>query len=238
MCCLTKKRRWAALSTAVLVAALWFARAGLLRGLAGGLIVDQPAAGADCVCLSSAWDGPGPYGCYRLAGELRRKGQPCKVLLIGPAPRRLAEVGAVPSFASLSRSALAAEGIPAEDVSVLRSDGRGDRDFARTLDGWLRAHPRATVLWTCPRFRSAKVRRVLDAVLDPADARRVRVHGLANYRLDETNWWSSRQGLWHFAVAWLLQLDRWAGGDAPPPAKLSAADYERHFLSALKERSR
>jgi hypothetical protein len=132
---------------------------------------------------------------------------------------------------------LAAEGVPAEDVSVLRSDGRGDRDFARALAAWLRTHPRATVLWTCPRFRSARVRVILDAVLGSADAGRVRVRGLADPRFDETNWWSSRPGLWYFGVDWLLRLDGWFGDNVPPAANPSADAYERSFLATLKERS-
>ena len=109
---------------------------------------------------------------------------------------------------------------------VLLSHGRGDRNFARTLDAWLRAHPGATVLWACPQFRSARVRQILDAVLGPADARRVRVRGLADHRFDETNWWSSRQGLWYFAVGWLLRLDGWLGDNAPPVEKQSADEYD------------
>ena len=157
-------------------------------------------------------------------------------MLVWPGLRRLVEVGAVPTFGSLSRSALAAEGVPAWDVDVLLSHGRGDRNFARTLDAWLRAHPGATVLWACPQFRSARVRQILDAVLGPADARRVRVRGLADHRFDETNWWSSRQGLWYFAVGWLLRLDGWFGDNAPPVEKQSADEYERRFLAALKEK--
>jgi hypothetical protein len=172
-----------------------------------------------------------------LVGDLRRKGQPCKVLLIAPAPGRLVEVGAVPSFASLSRPALAAQGVPAEDVSVRRSDGRSDRAFVRALGAWLRAHSAVTVLWACPRFRSANLRRTLDAVLDPADAARVRVRALVDNSFDEANWWTSRRGIRRFGFGWLLRLGAWLGGGAVPPATLSADEYERSFLETIKEQS-
>jgi hypothetical protein len=61
------------------------------------------------------------------------------------------------------------------------------------------------------------------------------VRALADYRFDETNWWSSRPGLWYFAVGWLLRLDGWFGDGAAPVEKRGAGEYERSFLSTLKE---
>ena len=235
---LTAKCRWIALSAAVLLAAAWLCRGPVLRGLAGLLIVDQPTEDAGVVCLDTLGYVPDGYRCYELVGQLRRTGHLCKVLLIGPAPGRLVETGVVTSFESLSRSALAAQGVPPADVSVLSSDGRSDRALARTLGAWLRAHSAATVLWACPRFRSANVRLMLDTELDPADGMRVRLRALPDYQIDETNWWTSRRGIRCFGIGWLVRLEGWLGGGAAaPPATMSADEYQRRFLSTLKEKS-
>jgi len=233
----TNKSRSIALLAAVVLLGLWFSRGPLLRGWAGLLIIDQPTATVDVVCLSSPGNVPETYGSFRLIRDLWRQGQRPRVLLIGPQPGRVSEVGAEPSFAALSRSALAAYRVPPEDLSILYSPGRSDHDFARTLGAWLAAHPGATVLWACPAFRSANLRRNLDAVLGPAAAARVRVRALADDRANAANWWRSRAGLRHFGTAWLMRIGGWLGHNARPPASRSADEYEREFLASLGERS-
>jgi hypothetical protein len=227
------------LSATVLLAAAWFLRAPLFCGMARLLIVDQPIEDRDFVCVNSlVHRSESPRG-NELIDELRRKGHTHKVLLlIGPGVERLVKTGVVPPFEAQSRQFLAEGGVPQEDISVLHSEGHSDRAFAQTLGAWLRVHSAATVLWACPRFRSANVRLVLDTVLDPAAAKRVRVQALRNSQGDETNWWTTRQSARAFGVAWLIRLQGWLGTDtAAPVAAMTADDYERSFLSGLKEQA-
>ena len=127
-----------------------------------------------------------------------------------------------------------ARGLPPRTVAVIRSDGYDDWATARTLRAWLADRPNASLVLLCDRFQSAHLRYVLDAVLDPSQAARVRIRALPDRRYDETNWWTSRDGMKAFGSAWLRQLNGWyAGGDHLPPPSCSVDDYENHVRQAL-----
>jgi hypothetical protein len=123
--------------------------------------------------------------------------------------------------------------VPQQAISVIPGGGFNDWDAARSLAAWLNDHPKDSVLLLCSRFRSALMRRVLDVVLDPNQAARVRVRALPDRRFDESNWWKYRTGFQAFGICWLMRIQTWCGGgDSEPIPCASADDYERDFLNS------
>jgi hypothetical protein len=231
-----RKRKWRIVALAILVAAACIFHVPLLRGLAGLLIVDQPADDYNCVCIAAWGDNPNGDRCYNAAADLFHQKSSCRVLLIAPEPNRLDEIGVMPSFAAMSRRELGARGVPHEAVSVVRGERFNDWATARTLAAWLRDHPGNSVVLLCGQFHSSQLRRALDAVIEPADAASVRVRALPSRRYDDTNWWTCRPGFRAFGGSWLLKFQGWlGGGDAAQTPERSADDYERDFLHALPE---
>jgi hypothetical protein len=218
------------------VAGLWLVHGPLLRGAADLLVVDEPADHAQYVCLSSWEFGPDGDRAYDVAATLFRQNPACHILLIGSGPSRLVESGSLASFETISRRELAARGLPQKAIESISRDGWDDWATARALRPWLLDRPAAVVVLLCGRMRSAHVRRVLSAVLDPSQAAGVRVQGLRDRHFDETNWWLSRRGYKAFGMAWLRRFCEWrAGGDHAPPRLQNADDYERSFRLTLSE---
>jgi hypothetical protein len=231
----TKSKRCVVL-LGVVVAVAWLVHALFLRGLAGFLVVDETPGDFQYVCILDGYLGPDDDRCYDSAVNLFRQKSPCGVLVVEPRLERLVETGVLPSFETLSRRELQTRGLPQNAVSVVRSDGYDDWATARALQVWLADRPDASVALLCGRLRSAHVRYALDAVLDPAGAARVRLRALPDRRFDETNWWTSRDGIKAFGIGWLRQLHGWcAGGDHRPPPSCSADQYERNVRQALSE---
>lgn len=228
--------KWRWLVIGILLIGLWASHAFVLRVLAGFLIVDEPADDYQYVCLLTRRQEPDGDRCYDVAVNLHRRKPSCGVLVVEPRRGRLVETGVLTSFETLSRRALEARGLPPDVVSVIRSDGRDDWATARALKAWLVDRPDGIVVLLCEAFRSAHVRYVLDAVLDPAQAARVRVRALSDRQCDETQWWTSRRGVKAFGENWLRLFHvRYAGGDHLPPSVCGADDYESGVRRALPE---
>jgi hypothetical protein len=231
---MTPKRKWSVLLAAVVLIAVWLVHAPLLRGLAGLLIVDQPADDFDYVCIA-AWSSGDR--CYDVAGDLHRKTPARRILLIGPSQNRIEQIGAMLSFEAISRRELNARDVPPDAISFIPGGRWNDWADARALAAWFRAHPGNSVLLLCDQFHSAQFRRALNAVLDPADAARVRVRALPSRQYDDTNWWKLRCGYRAFGGSWLMRFQSWlGGGDVPQSPERNADDYERDFLQTLPER--
>jgi hypothetical protein len=237
--------KWPRLVVAgLLLAGVLLLHAPLLRGLVAPLIVNQPTEQFDAICFSAWGETPDGDRCYDVVKELCAKNPDSvvfpnrRVLIVAPSPSRLEEIGVTPSFESLSRRELSARGISDESLTILHGKHGGDSATARAIAGWLGQHPDATVTLLCDQFRSAYVRRALDAVLDPAMAARVHIHPLASRRCDQTNWWKSRAGFRAFGTGWLVYLHGlWYGGKTAEVATKNADGYERDFLEHLRERT-
>ena len=120
---------------AVVVVAVWWFHATLLRGLAGFLIVDQPTDDVDCVCILSWGDVPDGDRCYDVAAELYRRKPSSSVLLVAPDANRLEEIGAATPFESISRRELGDRGVPAAAISAIRCERWNDWATARSRRG-------------------------------------------------------------------------------------------------------
>jgi hypothetical protein len=218
------------------VAGLWLVHGFLFRGVARLLVVDEPVDRFQYVAISGRDDAPDGDRCFDEAVALFHQNPSCHILLIRPAPTRLAETGILASFETLGRRELAARGLPQNAIQSISSDGHDDWAKARALRAWLLDRPTATVVLFRDRLGSAHLRYVLNIVLDSPQAARVRLRALPDRRYDETNWWLSRCGYKGFGMAWLLQFRAWCtGGDHQPPPRYSADDYEHNLRLTLLE---
>jgi hypothetical protein len=227
---------WAGAAVAVLAAA-WLCRAPLLGGLAGFLIVDQPADDVNWIGVIGSERGPAGDRRYEAVAELLLKRPSSQILLVELRPSRLEQIGVLPPFAELSRQHLTPLGVPGGKLARIQADGTSTWAVAHALAAWLPKHPDASLLLHYPQFRTAHLCYAIDSVLTPAEAARVRIHPLPDGRFDATDWWRSRSGFGAFGIAWLLQLQDWLGGgrDPAPPQK-TADGYQRDFLRDAKGR--
>jgi hypothetical protein len=220
----------------VVIASLWFGHGFLLSSVARLLVVDEPTDSFQYIAISGRETEPNGDRCYDAAVALFHQNPSCHILLIGPAPGRLMEIGVLASFETFSRHELSARGVPRNAVLSISSDGYDDWAKARALRAWLRDRPSATIVLLASRLGSAHFRHVLNAVLDSPQAAHVHLRALPDRRYDETNWWMSRSGYKGFGMAWLLQFRAWcAGGDHQPPPLHSVHDYEHSLRLTLSE---
>jgi hypothetical protein len=231
---MTKRRKWCALLTAAILIVVAIVHAPILRGLARGLIVDQSANKTDYICLLDWFGGD---HCYDVAANLIYENPNRHILLVGPGPSRIEQIGAMPSFEEIGRRELTTLGVQPDSISFVQGGRYNDWEDARSLAAWFREHHQGSVLVLCDQFHSALFRDVLDAVLPAADADRVFVQSLPSRQCDDTNWWKCRPGYRNFAAAWLLRLQFWlGGGDIPPSRDRNASEYQLDFLKPLHPR--
>ena len=141
----------------------------------------------------------------------------------------------LPSFGTISRRQLGRRRVPEDAIAILKSGGIDDWSAAEALGGWLRSRPRSSAILLCAEFHSGRIRAVLDEVLDPAVAERVRVMPLPDRRFDRTNWWTSRGGIRDLGVNWLVRLQGWLEGPHASPPCENADDYSRGVIKAWRE---
>ena len=226
------KRRF--LVALAVLAIAWFLHPPLLRGLAGLLVVDEPAGEFDYVAISGTEYGPSGDRCYDVAAQLCHERPARHIVVIEPYPSRLVASGILPSFESLSRRELEARGVPASTVTVLTGKARNHWQAAHMLDAWLAERPNASVLLLSGSLGSAHLRHVLDTVLSPRHCNGVRIRGLPDRRHDETNWWRSRSGLQAIIVTCLLcGYDCWRGEDQTEPTPWNPGQYEQSLRQSL-----
>jgi hypothetical protein len=182
-------RRWwrRLVVLAVLLGGLYLARAPLLRGLAGLLVVDEPDAGVPTLVLL---DGDGMFD---EAAQRYRTGQARRLLLFHGKPSRIERLGLIPPHVVRARKALRERGVPADALTVLPQAGRSYRQHFTVLGSWLEEHPEDDVYLLCNRFASRRVRRLVGRVLG-SDAGRVHVLALPARRYTEADWWQHRDG--------------------------------------------
>ena len=209
--------------------------APLLRGLAGPLIVDQTTDDFDSICLLSLIQTPDGDRSYDVAASLFRKNPSAQILIVVHPPNRIVEAGALASSETINRRELGVRGVPGDSILILRSRWIDDWAAAEALSDRLRERPESSVLLLCSEFHSARVRAVLDAVLDPAVAKRVRIMPLPDRRFDQTNWWTSRRGVRTLGMSWLVRLQGWLGGQAAHPPRKNADDYRRDIIKSWRE---
>jgi len=224
----------------VVVACVYAAHPAILRAIAWGLIVDEPPGRVDYVWVRASpngigWDGD---GCYDRAARQYREDGSCHLLMIGARANRLVEVGVVPDFESITRIELKKRGVPDGAMTAVGRTFETAWEEAHALAAWLDEHPSAEVLLLCSCFRSRRSRLILDTVLSPHDAARVRILALRDRRYDETNWWKSRLGMKNLFSAYVCLIFAWCQGeDVPDRPDWNPDGYERMVSEAMEGHS-
>lgn len=210
----------------VFAAALWLGHRWLLAGLARPLIADQSPGEANFACLFGNEQGINGEGSCDEAARWYREAQGRQILLLEPWSSRLVETHIVPSFEELARRELGKRGVPRGDIHLIPGQARDAWERACLLKAGLQKRPESTVVLLCDRFHSAQTRSVLNRVLAPAEADRVRVQGPPGSRYDENDWWKSRAGTKGCLFGWLGRVYAWGYGEGRVvPRWLPTAEY-------------
>jgi hypothetical protein len=144
-----------------------------------------------------------------------------------PWPRRVVELGIVPSFEQMVRRELTGRGVSNAAIVTLRGKVRDDWESARLLGSWLQQNPAAEVVMLCDRFHSGRVRYVLDSELGRPLAAQVRILAVANPDYDPACWWCSRQGVKDVMYGWLGLAYAWEQGpQRSAPLRWTAEQYQ------------
>ena len=209
------------------LAILGLAHAPILRLLARPLLTPELPTEADFYCLHGAEMGVDGFGPFAHAQAWYEEAPGRKILLLLPPDSRTVEIGAVRSFEQACRSELGKRGVPPSAVVAIRAEVGHAWGGPCALAGWLQEHPGATVVLACSPFGTGRERYVLDRVIGPADAGRVRLALLADPDGTTERWWRSRRGVKDFMYAWLDLIYTWVEGDAPRTLPVPAAEFRR-----------
>jgi hypothetical protein len=197
------------------------------------LIWEDPADDCDVV-----WIRPRCDGAFDVVAGLYRDWPSRRVVLVEPAPTRLVQAGFVPTFEAICRRELEARGVPRDSVAVVGRGARNGWDEARLAAAWFEANPTACVAFLCDRFSSGAMRSILNAVLAPEQAARVRIVALSSRRYDERDWWQSRTGVRQFMYAAIARAYvGWVGEPDEVPEAQSPEDFERMLDRLVAEAS-
>jgi hypothetical protein len=219
------RRKWRRRLTivAVLVLAVWMFHARLLRGIAGGLIVEDPRGPAPAVLIL---DGDRQFDS---AAELSRAGA-ATILVYRCRPDRLARMGIMPRGDETARRELLQRGVSDQDVEILVGESATRSRIAAALGQWLADHPDQTVNVLCDRFTSRTWKIVLQRAVAPALAANIQIVPLSNRQFDETNWWRSKPGTMAFVNSYIrLGFHYWRSGDEVDVVERSPADFRAAF---------
>ncbi len=214
------RRRLALLGCAAILALAAAFHAPLLAAAARLLVVDQAGTPATHLVLL------GGDSRHDRAAAFVREHPAGRILLIEGVPDTLVEHGILPSALVMDRQALAARGVPDSAVERIGDPAENGWQAMRRLGRWLADHPDAQAAVLCDRFASRRLRTVVDAVLPPDAARRVKIWPLARNDYDETNWWHGRIGARQFVYAWLHLAYQWLRGE--PPSRPGTWDPDRY----------
>jgi hypothetical protein len=226
-------RRTTFLLAVLLILALL--HAAILRMLAWPLEAAPSSTSAAYYCLRGDEldvDGFEPFD-HAAAWHAEAPGR--KILLLPPPDSRIVEIGAVRSFEQTCRNELDKRRIPPSDVVSTRTETRDVWGEARAVADWSKKHPGATVVLACSPLSSGRLRYVLNKVLGPADAARVRLAWLPEPGTSIDSWWRSRRGVKTFMYAWLEMIYAWAEGDDSRPVPAGAAAFQQAIRARIGE---
>jgi hypothetical protein len=187
------RRRWLVrlVVIALLVALVVLFRQPILRGLAGQLIVDDPAAEKSSVLLLGGERSP------ELAVKAFHAGETREILVVDWRPDRPQRLGILPDSKTVLRHIFVQQGVPEEAVKALPGQASDMYQVATSVNSWLSQHPDEHLTVLCGRFGSRYVGVVFRRVLGEQRAR-VHLQAVAHPEFDEDNWWRSKIGLKSF----------------------------------------
>ena len=208
---------------AILLLTAWVFHSPILRGLAGGLIVEDSRAIAPAVLLL---DGDRQYDS---AAQLYREGA-TTILVYRSRPDRLVRMGIMPPGDETAQRELRKRGVSNQDLVILAGESASRSRIAAALGAWLNEHPDQTVNVLCDRFTSRTWKMLLRRAADPAHAKNICIVPLANRRFDETNWWRSKPGTLALLNNYIsLGFHWWRSGPEVDEVERTAADFRAAF---------
>lgn len=197
-------RRWRLIVVLLLAAAiafsLWVAYPYLLRAMARWLDVGKPPRRADYVMLLGGDHQTRPFVAAALVGE----GWARRVLVCESAPTPQSIDGILPPAHEISCRILLNQGVPPDDVVVLRGAVATTHDEAKTLAAFLEDHPDVRVLAVTSDYHTRRSRWILSRSLaDRSDA--VSFVSAPTDYCDMNRWWRDQWGM-RFVVSEYLKL--------------------------------
>jgi len=142
---------------------------------------------------------------------------------------RVVEIGALPPMDELIRRAASRRGIPADRVVGVPYQGAQLWSAADWIQGYLKQHPQARVLFLCETFAGASVEHVFDSAFD-ADCRgRVAVLGVPDRRFDARQWWRTRAGVKALMNGYLFGVHGLVQPHPPDPPELTVQQLMDRF---------
>ncbi len=142
---------------------------------------------------------------------------------------RVVEIGALPPMDELIRRAASRRGIPADRVVGVPYQGAQLWDAADWIQGYLKRHPQAQVLFLCENFAGASVERVFDSAFDGDCRGRVAVLGVPDRRFDAARWWRTRAGVKALMNGYLFGVHGLLQPHPPDPPELTLEQLMDRF---------
>jgi hypothetical protein len=199
----------------------------LLRGLAMGLVKDQPVEPADAVVLMAS---SGPYQTlpFDELADFQRNSLVRRILLIEDRSSRIVRLGIVPTVEVILRRELRTRGVPEDALETLAYTD----DYpsgVHCLRDWLQENPDSRVTLLCGELHSRTTAWVLGTVLEPEQIERVRVRPVPDTRFTTANWWHSRQGIVHLFGEYVVLLHTMAFDASVKERQWDPDEYEQNL---------
>jgi uncharacterized SAM-binding protein YcdF (DUF218 family) len=180
-------------SLVLLGCAGWWWRAPLLRSVAHLWIVADAPVKADAIVIL----GGGLDSRPTEAARLYHAGFAPRILVMQPEPTRVNELGLVVDYASLTRTLLEMDHVPADAIIPLVPNVTSTIEEARALAAWASANNAHRFLIPTDLFHTRRARWILQRKLcEPSDD--IRMIPVNPKRYTASDWWQHEEGLIDF----------------------------------------
>jgi hypothetical protein len=218
------RRRLLVASVLVLLAVVF--HASLFRLLAAGLVVDEPLTKTDAIVFDGR-NGPVMQIPLDEVAELYRDGLAGRVILIEDSSSRIVQQRILPTLDTVVKRELPRRGVPAQAITTLSVEVRGERDMPERLQRWLSENPESTVTVLVRELNSRDKIHTLRHVLKPEESSRVHIHAVPDPRYNATNWWNTRRGVTELATCYIALAHTLLIDEGEPPARWDPDEFER-----------
>lgn len=177
----------------LLLVAVWFARAPLLRGVAWCWIVDDPVVAADAVVVLGGGVQNRPFA----AARLHAAGKAPRVVLFKVAPSPTTELGLTPTEQELTRGVLVRCGVRRDRMVEIGDDVASSRDEALAVREWARRSGVRRLIIVTDAFHTRRVRWIYRKELEGTGVS-VTTTVAPHPKYTPADWWRHEEGLIDF----------------------------------------